>query len=214
MWPAMSATDAERTAYVATAACMALLLGAAALKLRLDLAAAGLEADSDPLLGLPPPAELQRLEASVGWNERLHAQPAGADPPRRLADGCYHVFLDVGSNRGNHVRFLFEPDRFPLSFYEPTWQLFSRVFGPRFADADSAVCVFAFEPNPSHAEHLVRLARHYRAGGRRVEVFGVLAGARAHRGLPMQTDADRGHAEWGFHSATASPPPPPPPPGW
>ena len=27
----------------------------------------------------------------------------------KLADGCYHVFLDVGSNIGMHVRFLFEP---------------------------------------------------------------------------------------------------------
>ena len=29
--------------------------------------------------------------------------------PKAQADGCYHVFLDVGSNIGNHVRFLYEP---------------------------------------------------------------------------------------------------------
>ena len=32
-----------------------------------------------------------------------------------LGDGCYHVFIDVGSNIGMHARFLFEPDKFPRS---------------------------------------------------------------------------------------------------
>ena len=32
-----------------------------------------------------------------------------------LGDGCYHVFIDVGSNIGMHALFLFEPYKFPRS---------------------------------------------------------------------------------------------------
>ena len=35
------------------------------------------------------------------------------DHKHKLADGCYHVFLDVGSNIGMHVRFLLEPHKYP-----------------------------------------------------------------------------------------------------
>ena len=35
------------------------------------------------------------------------------DDHHKLADGCYHVFLDVGSNIGMHVRFLLEPHKYP-----------------------------------------------------------------------------------------------------
>jgi hypothetical protein len=31
----------------------------------------------------------------------------------KLADGCHHIFLDVGANIGVHSRFLFEPDKYP-----------------------------------------------------------------------------------------------------
>ena len=33
----------------------------------------------------------------------------------KLGDGCYHIFLDVGSNIGIHARFLYQPDRYPDS---------------------------------------------------------------------------------------------------
>merc|ERR1719353_914629 len=33
----------------------------------------------------------------------------------RMGDNCYHVFLDVGSNRGVHGRFYFEPEKYPGS---------------------------------------------------------------------------------------------------
>jgi hypothetical protein len=56
--------------------------------------------------------------------------------PRKLADGCRHVFIDGGSNTGVHLRFLVTPDLFPDAHYTP---LFSRHFGPGFA-SDPAVC--------------------------------------------------------------------------
>ena len=44
----------------------------------------------------------------------------------RLGDGCGHVYLDIGSNRGVQVRKLFEPQRYPGA---PVLQLFEQLFG-------------------------------------------------------------------------------------
>jgi len=42
-------------------------------------------------------------------------------------DGCLHVFLDLGSNRGLQIRKLYEPHTFPLAPIQPLYQ---RFFGP------------------------------------------------------------------------------------
>ena len=41
-------------------------------------------------------------------------------------DGCLHVFIDLGANRGLQIRKLYEPTHFPLS---PVLKLFDRFFG-------------------------------------------------------------------------------------
>ena len=141
--------------------------------------------------------------SSRPWSERLHAQPLGEDAPRRLADGCRHVFIDVGANRANHVRFLIEPHRFPESLYLQ-WGFFRSSFGPRFA-SDPTVCAFVFEPNPAQRPHLERLARHYRAAGRRVEVFSAAALERPVEAFAMGAPQGGGGmsqtSEWGFGGA-------------
>ena len=43
----------------------------------------------------------------------FHGNSITNDHEHKLADGCYHVFLDVGSNIGMHVRFLLEPHKYP-----------------------------------------------------------------------------------------------------
>lgn len=58
----------------------------------------------------------------------------------RLGDGCYHVLLDVGSNIGMHGRFLFEPDKFPLS--KSSVPKLNEEFGMERDNRD--FCVFAF----------------------------------------------------------------------
>ena len=50
------------------------------------------------------PVVVLLLHTCLGW-ERT---PDGA----ALADGCWHVYLDVGSNIGVQVRKLFEPERY------------------------------------------------------------------------------------------------------
>ena len=32
-----------------------------------------------------------------------------------ILDGCYHVYLDVGSNTGIQVRKLYQPEHFPFA---------------------------------------------------------------------------------------------------
>ena len=127
----------------------------------------------------------------------VHAFAAQGDSERvtslSLGDGCRHVFLDVGANRGVHVRFLTEPHLFPKSSFLARG-FFRDYFGPGFA-TDPAICAFGFEPNLHHSERLLRLAQSDRARGRRVEFFGLAAEAQAgvitmydHRGDYMESD--------------------------
>ena len=39
-------------------------------------------------------------------------------------DGCLHVFIDLGSNRGIQIRKLYEPHAFPLAPVQPLYQRF------------------------------------------------------------------------------------------
>lgn len=64
---------------------------------------------------------------------------------RALGDGCYHIFIDAGSNRGVHGRFLFEPEKYNQSRFIPK---FDEIYGPDRPLQN--VCVFAFEPNDRH----------------------------------------------------------------
>ena len=66
-----------------------------------------------------------------------------------LTDGCYHVFVDAGSNRGVHGRFLFEPKKYPKSKFAT--EKFPEVFGPGDRTKQN-ICVVALEPNPRHAQ--------------------------------------------------------------
>jgi FkbM family methyltransferase len=75
----------------------------------------------------------------------------------RIADGCQHVYLDMGSNVGIQVRKLYRPERFPGAGVIP---IFSKFF-PNVTQRRETVCAIGMEPNPKHAERLRRLARLY-----------------------------------------------------
>ena len=92
----------------------------------------------------------------------------------KLADGCRHVFLDVGSNRGVHVRMLMQPHLFPEAPFLRKWKFFDQYFGPSYA-TDATICSFGFEPNPAHAARLQKLGLQLRAMGRRAEWFSSAA---------------------------------------
>ena len=92
----------------------------------------------------------------------------------RLGDGCRHVFLDVGSNHGLHVRYLMEGSRVFQGSPYLGWKIFDEYFGPDFVD-DKSICAFAFEPHPANRPRLNNLAMRLRGQGRRFEVFHVAA---------------------------------------
>jgi hypothetical protein len=116
---------------------------------------------------------------------------AAAPPARRpkLADGCHHVFLDVGANIGIHARFLFEPELYPDA---KARKWFDDAYG---ADRDPRdICVFAFEPNPKHTQRLQDLSQAYAALGYRY--YPIMAGVSDNEGtlefVPSRDDLGRG----------------------
>jgi hypothetical protein len=113
----------------------------------------------------------------------------------RLADGCYHVFIDVGANVGVHTRFLYEPERYPLS--DLAVSHFRAHFGDRRDKRD--LCAFAFEPNPAHKERHLQLQSAYKAMG--WMYYPIFAGVSDQAGnLTFWHLNDTDYKEWGFNA--------------
>jgi len=84
----------------------------------------------------------------------------------KLADGCWAVYLDVGSNIGVQVRKLFEGEKYPKARVLP---YFARHFGtPSERRQPGRVCAFGFEANPARVERLRALETCYNSLGWRV----------------------------------------------
>merc|ERR1711892_271109 len=83
-------------------------------------------------------------------------------------DGCLHVFIDLGSNRGLQIRKLYEPHTFPLAPIQP---LYERFFGNPEDRNLKEICSVSFEPNSKHASHLRALSEAYATCGIKVLVY-------------------------------------------
>ena len=66
-------------------------------------------------------------------------------------DGCYHVYLDIGSNVGVQVRKLFQPELYPGS---RVLKVFDETFGKPNERNYSEICTIGVEPNPQHTAKL------------------------------------------------------------
>jgi FkbM family methyltransferase len=132
-------------------------------------------------------ANMMLSSASIS---NLSAQSSYITP--KLADDCYHIFLDVGSNIGVHNRFLFEPHLYPESQSASHFQAELGAFDNR------DMCAFAFEPNPVHKHRLEKLAESYQAMGWRLYIFN--AGVSNINGALSfyHYDTKGLHNEWGF----------------
>jgi len=114
---------------------------------------------------------------------------------KKLGDGCYHVFLDVGSNVGVHGRFLFEPEKYPNATI--AHGVFDEHFGSPNTRDKKDICVFTFEPNPAHKERQLQLHNAYDKMGLRYYPLAVGVGARV--GYITFYHQDKGkNNEWGF----------------
>jgi len=110
-------------------------------------------------------------------------------------DGCYHVFLDVGSNVGVHGRFLFEPKKYLNAAV--AHGVFDKHFGTPGARNNKDICIFSFEPNPSHVERHLQLQRAYDKLGWRYHH--IHAGVGDEAGNLTLYRQDKGeNNEWGF----------------
>jgi len=117
---------------------------------------------------------LHLFDSYMVWMPNSGAAEGGIskqNTPKKLGDGCYHVFLDVGSNIGIHGRFLFEPDLYPES--TSSVAQFALEFG--YPRDNRLYCVFAFEPNPKFSRRHQELERAYHAMGWRYKF--IMAGA-------------------------------------
>lgn len=111
----------------------------------------------------------------------------------KLADGCYHVLLDVGANIGVNARFLYEPHLYPKA--HKVLALFDHEFGSSRDNRD--LCVFAFEPNPAHRKRFENLTNAYTKMGWRYQHF--MAGVSDIDGtMDFYHLHDEDKNEWGF----------------
>ena len=153
--------------------------------------------DSSMLQGISDFQQVSR-NSSLSLNDNvLSVEPRRA----KLADGCYHVFLDCGSNVGVHGRFLFEPQKYPKSTFAT---IFDEQFGSNRTKQN--ICVFAFEPNPLHSVKQSMTQEKYRIMGWRYQYmpFGVSdsdGNLTFHRNLESSNGAK--NEEWGFSSFNA-----------
>ena len=117
-----------------------------------------------------------------------------------ILDGCYHVYLDVGSNIGIQIRKLFEPSKYPEAKILP---LFDMFFGDedirnRNININSGyVCAVGFEPNSNHATYLKQIESSYTKCGWRA-TFLTNTGVSDHFGsTKFYSDGQIEKNEWG-----------------
>lgn len=123
------------------------------------------------------------------WEEAFEENP-------QLFDGCAHVFIDVGSNRGTHIRKLFEPEKYPDASY---LALFDEGFGsPRSAPSSaSGICAFGFEANPRWTSTLKNIQTSYLAKGWRVEWFVPAAVSNTTGNVSLWLNDGGNASDWG-----------------
>ena len=88
-----------------------------------------------------------------------------------ILDGCYHVYLDVGTNIGVQIRKLFEPEKYPKAKVK---YIFNHHFGAvqeRRGSSGRIVCAVGFEPNSHFTGYLKELESSYNRCGWKVRIF-------------------------------------------
>ena len=119
---------------------------------------------------------------------------------QNLLDGCYHVYLDVGSNIGVQIRKLFEPEKYPDAHVH---SIFNKNFGTikerrkAYKENGRVVCAIGFEPNSHHTSYLKEIESSYNRCNWKVK-FLTESAASNHDGVTrFYTDEAYGNMEWG-----------------
>jgi len=131
----------------------------------------------DPILSHPTHLPVNLKWASVMGPRRIDSIREGkavkrAAPSNRLADGCMHVFIDAGSNRGDNIEALLgdwhaQAQRRAM----PLQEIYDKNFGADNEYRCASVCAFGFEANAHHTPVLKRAEATYTRRGVRVHYF-------------------------------------------
>ena len=117
-----------------------------------------------------------------------------------ILDGCYHVYLDIGSNIGIQVRKLFEPEKYPeaaaLSIYDA---LFKSIEYRKKENHSGGkrVCAVGFEPNPAHTKYLEEVETSYNKCGYKIKFFTETAASHRNGEATFYSDENFKKLEWG-----------------
>ena len=86
-----------------------------------------------------------------------------------ILDGCYHIYIDAGSNIGSSIRKIFEPEKYPDALLLPIYDKYFGTIENRRSKplkySGNMVCAVGFEPNPFHTLHLKKLETAYQKCG-------------------------------------------------
>ena len=116
-------------------------------------------------------ATINRVDHSYQSNLPLNVSTIPNSILPNFLDGCYHLYLDVGSNIGTQVRKLFEPEKYPLAKVN---SIFNKNFGSiderrkAYLEGGRVVCAVGFEPNYRLSQYLEEIERKYTNCGWRV----------------------------------------------
>jgi FkbM family methyltransferase len=128
----------------------------------------------------------------ITWQQAFKEDPA-------LFTGCTNIFLDVGSNRGTHIRKLFEPQKYPKCEYV---KFFDEGFGAAEKRTrpfkDTGLCAFGFEANPQWASRLQEIEKAYTAQGWRVKWFAPTGVSDTKGSLDFWNNDQGTNSDWGF----------------
>ena len=109
----------------------------------------------------------------------------------KFVSGCKFLFLDLGSNRGTHIRKLFEPHLYEKA---PYLQIFDGMFGnASFRSQPSSVtglCGIGIEPNPRWAQRFTQIEKAYQTMGWKVKWLPKAVSNRGVKRLPKPTILD------------------------
>jgi len=145
------------------------------------------------------PTMLMESDRSQGSSHLRTWQQAFKEDPAALFAGCKSIFLDVGSNRGTHVRKLFEPQKYPGCKY---LKVFDKGFGAAEKRAQpfakTGICTFGFEANPRWTSTLQQLEKAYTAQGWRVKWFAPEAVSDTKGSIDFWNNDNGANSDWGF----------------
>ena len=141
------------------------------------------------------------LTRTVKHNETYSPKKSVTD--ENFLDGCYHVYLDVGSNIGVQIRKLFEPEKYPHANVHSIFNShFGNIYQRRNSKKGGQLCAVGFEPNSHHTSYLKSLESSYTKCGWKVRMMTETAVSDRNGVTQFNSDKNYKKMEWGGNILT------------